>query len=51
MECWNDFCISTDCDGENHVDTTGDSWRQARGEVYCPSEADYLPPHDHYEEN
>lgn len=35
-DCWNDFCILTDCDGVRHGDATGDSWRQREGESYCP---------------
>lgn len=33
---WNAFCIATDCDGEHHIDTTGATWTQQRGTVYCP---------------
>lgn len=28
--CWNDFCISTECDGVHHVDATGDAFTMAR---------------------
>lgn len=39
--CWNGFCIATTCDGINHVDVTGDTWAQQRGESYCPFHAEY----------
>lgn len=40
--CWNDLCIASDCDGNNHVDATGSTWRQKRGEAYCPACDDYV---------
>lgn len=36
MICWNGFCVSTQCDGVNHVDGTGYTWAQVQGDVYCP---------------
>ena len=33
--CWNAFCISERCDGTHHYDTTGYSWTQPRGTIYC----------------
>jgi len=39
--CWNGFCIADTCDGVNHVDATGDTWEQRRGERYCLEHAEY----------
>lgn len=36
-ECWNAFCILSECDGEHHGDNTGYSWRQKRGQEYDPA--------------
>lgn len=41
MECWNDWCILTDCDGVHHGDPTGYSWEQARGTQYNPESGRY----------
>ncbi len=43
-ECWNGFCIATDCNGINHVDATGQCWAQERGNVYCPACQNYRHP-------
>jgi hypothetical protein len=33
MTCWNSF-FASDCDGEHHVDITGHTWTQKRGQEY-----------------
>ena len=43
-ECWNGWCIGTDCDGERHHDVTGYSWRQKQGDEYCPVCSAYHVP-------
>lgn len=42
--CWNAFCIATDCNGVHHVDTTGSAWKQERGTEYDPATGDYVRP-------
>lgn len=44
--CWNGFCIATDCNGVDHVDFTGRTWTQKRGNVYCPACHNYSHPAD-----
>lgn len=39
--CWSDFCIATVCDGAEHVDATGYTWRQERGQTYNPRTCEY----------
>jgi hypothetical protein len=46
VECWNAFCIATDCDGVSHVDVTGYSWKQERGTEYDPAVGEYVRPED-----
>jgi len=44
--CWNAFCISERCDGTHHYDTTGYSWTQPRGTIYCAACHGYHAPDD-----
>src|SRR5215470_16803970 len=49
--CWNVFCIATDCDGEHHVDTTGATWNQKRGQAYCPVCRAYTADCGHHDDS
>lgn len=39
--CWNTGCIAGDCDGENHLDFTGHTWTQKRGQEFNPATGRY----------
>lgn len=47
VDCWNAFCVPTDCDGIAHVDSTGHSWNQAKGMAYNPATGVYDLPDTH----
>ncbi|WP_367137939.1 hypothetical protein [Saccharothrix sp. HUAS TT1] len=38
QDCWNGYCILSDCDGEHHGDHTGRSWWQPEGYRYVPGD-------------
>lgn len=44
MACTNDFCIASDCDGEEHIDATGHTWFEPPGWRYNPATGQVEPP-------